>query len=47
VNLERDCQAFLQGLGYQTHIVKNGWYRAIVAESRNIRHNRWLVATND
>jgi hypothetical protein len=46
-NLERDCQAFLHSLGYQTHIVKNGWYRTIVPESRDIPHNRWLVATND
>lgn len=44
-NLERDCQTFLQSLGYQTHIVKNGWYRAIVPETRNIPDNRWLVAT--
>jgi hypothetical protein len=46
-DLERDCQASLQSVGYQTHIVKNGWYRAIVPENRNIPHNRWLVATND
>jgi hypothetical protein len=44
-NLERDCRAFLQGLGYETQIVKNGWYRAIVPESRKILHNRWLVAS--
>ena len=44
-NLERDCKAFLQDLGYRTHIVKNGWYRAIIPESRDLPHNRWLIAT--
>lgn len=44
-NLERDCEALLQGLGYHTRTVKNGWYRAIVPERRAIQHNRWLVAT--
>jgi len=42
--LERDCLAFLKELGYQCTIVNNGWYRAIVPESRHIPHNRWLVA---
>jgi hypothetical protein len=45
--LERDCLAFLKDLGYHCRIVKNAWYRAIVPESRNIPHNRWLVATRD
>ena len=43
-NLERDCRALLQGLGYRTHIVRNGWYRAIIPESRDLPHNRWLIA---
>lgn len=43
--LERDCLAFLRGLGYECRIIKNAWYRAIVPEARNIPHNRWLVAT--
>lgn len=43
-SLERDCEAFLQSLGYSTRIVKNGWYRAIVTERRSIAHNRWLIA---
>ena len=43
--LEQGCIRELQELGYRTTIIKNGWYRAIVPETRNIPHNRWLVAT--
>lgn len=44
VELERDCVALLQGAGYDTTIIPNGWYRAIVPEQRMITHNRWLTA---
>jgi hypothetical protein len=45
LQLEKDCQAYLQTLDYQTRIVRPGWYRAIVPEERNIPHNQWLIAT--
>lgn len=45
LHLEKECLALLQGLGYQTRIVRNGWYRALLPETRKIPHNRWLVAT--
>ena len=44
VELERGCVDFLDGLGYRTRIIKNGWYRAIVPETRNLPHNRWMTA---
>ena len=44
VELERECKAFLEELGYRTQIIGNGWYRAFVPERRNIPHNRWLIA---
>jgi hypothetical protein len=46
-DLERDCIAFLTELGYQTRIVKNGWYRLLLPEARSIPHNRWLVAVKN
>jgi precorrin-6B methylase 2 len=42
--LEVQCQKFLNELGYKTRIVKNGWYRLFVPESRHIEHNRWMIA---
>jgi len=42
--LERDCAAFLEKLGYKCAIVKNGWYRKIIPELRFLPHNRWLIA---
>jgi hypothetical protein len=42
--LEEQCQTYLQSKGYDTRIIKNGWYRIIVPEHRPIPHNRWLVA---
>ena len=44
VELERDCQAFLRDHGYVVRLIKNGWYRKLVPESRIIPHNRWLLA---
>jgi len=42
--LERECLAFLEGLGYRTRVIKNGWYRGILPEGRVIEHNRWMTA---
>lgn len=45
--LEKDCNHFLQSLGYHTKIVKNAWWRIVVRDQRPIGFNRWLVASND
>jgi FkbM family methyltransferase len=45
--LERDCVAFLEQLGYRTRIVKNAWYRPIIPENRTIPHNRWMTAVKN
>lgn len=45
--LERECQAFLENLGYKTRIIKPGWYRAILPEGRIIAHNQWMIASRD
>ena len=42
--LEEDCLEFLRSRGYTCEVVRNGWYRAVVPESRALPHNRWLVA---
>jgi hypothetical protein len=42
--LESDCIAFLENMGYTCRVIKNGWYRAFMPESRLFAHNRWLVA---
>jgi hypothetical protein len=42
--LERDCVAFLERLGYRTRIIKNGWYRGVIPEGRVIPFNRWFSA---
>jgi FkbM family methyltransferase len=44
--LESRCVKYLEKIGYRTTIVKNGWYRAVVPETRPIAHNRWFIATN-
>jgi hypothetical protein len=44
VQLERDCIQFLTSKNYQTHIIKNGWWRLIVGERRPLYHNRWISA---
>lgn len=46
-DLERDCIAFLTELGYQTRIIRNGWYRLLFPEARSIPHNRWLLAVKN
>ena len=45
--LEKNCNHFLQNLGYRTKIVKNAWWRIFVRDQRPIGFNRWLVASND
>lgn len=42
--LEDDCVALLQSLGFTTTIIDNAWWRGILPESRQIEHNRWLAA---
>jgi len=44
VELERDCVAFLEELGYKTQVIDNAWYRVLIPESRPLPHNRWLSA---
>jgi FkbM family methyltransferase len=44
--LESWCIEFVEKIGYRTTIVKNGWYRTVVPETRPIAHNRWFIATN-
>ncbi len=45
--MERECGAYLRGLGYTTRIVRNSWYRHILSENRQLPHNRWLIASRD
>jgi hypothetical protein len=47
VELEQQCQKFLNDLGYKTRIIDKGWYRMFLPEARNIEHNRWMIATRD
>lgn len=44
LELEQQCTAHLEQLGYETQIIMPGWYRAIVPETRVIPHNRWFSA---
>ena len=43
-DLERDCQAFLADRGYRTRIIRQGWYRRFVPETRDLAHNQWMIA---
>jgi len=45
LDLERACISHLRGLGYDTTVIPNGWYRRFVPELRPIPHNRWFVAS--
>jgi predicted RNA methylase len=45
VELERACIEYLRGLGYDTTVIPNGWYRRFVSEMRPTAHNRWFVAS--
>lgn len=42
--LEKDCIAFLNEHYYQIRVIKNAWWRFILAERRPLEHNRWLAA---
>jgi hypothetical protein len=42
--LERDCLALLSELKYRATIIDNGWYRALVPETRPTPLLRWFVA---
>ena len=44
-DLERNCLAFVEEMGYKTRVVDNAWYRKIVPEHRSIDHNRWFIAS--
>jgi len=43
--LEEQCMQLLQNAGYFCKVIDNAWWRSILPESRQIEHNRWLVAT--
>jgi hypothetical protein len=42
--LEQECLAVFHQSRYRTRVIPNGWYRAVIPETRPIPHNRWLVA---
>lgn len=42
--LEEQCIAWLKAHGYQTQIIYNASWRALLPEERPLEHNRWLVA---
>lgn len=42
--LENACIEFLEQRGYQTCIIPNAGYRAVIPENRQSAHNRWLSA---
>ncbi len=42
--LEEDCTAYLQQLGYKTKIIPNAWWRLFIPELRPMDHNRWFSA---
>jgi hypothetical protein len=44
LELEKSCVSFLNDMGYNTTIVDNAWWRAIIPEIRPIGHNRWFLA---
>ncbi len=44
LRLEEECEYWLTQRRYETVIVPNAWWRAIVPELRPIPHNRWLFA---
>jgi len=40
--LEKDCQLFLEKLGYKFRVIDNAWWRIMLPERRPIAHNRWF-----
>lgn len=47
IELEKDCIAFLNTLGYSCKVIKNAWWRIFVPETRHIPHCRWFHATKN
>ncbi len=45
VELESQCVAWLTSHGYETRIIDNAWWRALLPELRPLAHNRWLMAS--
>jgi tRNA G37 N-methylase Trm5 len=43
--LEEECIALFQNVGFSTRIISNAWWRLILPEQRPLDHNRWLLAT--
>lgn len=43
--LEAEAIRFLRTFGFNTKVVKNGWYRWLIPEHRPGDHNRWLWAS--
>jgi hypothetical protein len=46
-DLETVCETRLRRANFETVIIPNAWWRAILPELRPLRHNRWLAAWND
>jgi hypothetical protein len=44
LELETQCQSFLESIGYQCQIIRNAWWRFLIPENRPVGHNRWLGA---
>jgi len=42
--LECQCVEQLKAAGFETRIIRNAWWRALIPELRPIEHNRWLAA---
>lgn len=42
--LEEACIDFLTSHNYSAKIIKNAWWRLLLAERRPLEHNRWLAA---
>ena len=42
--LETACEGILTAAGFQTRIIPNAWWRALIPEMRPSAHNRWLAA---
>jgi len=43
-SLECLCIEQLKAAGFETRIIRNAWWRALIPELRPIEHNRWLAA---
>ena len=43
-SLESQCLEQLKAAGFETRIIRNAWWRALIPELRPIEHDRWLAA---